>query len=1268
MGSSDGGDAGTFEIAVAELVRMFEPVEEAVQAGPAGIIAFLDETGVSELLIDEELEKVVDTIESDIADPMVELSELLGGDFQLEPADVRTIVATVADFDPENPDPTALIDGVRKIVEPIDSIIGGVQSLSSLEFEAENLDDAGERVMNYLLVRYLQDHREHAHRILRLTNVIELPADADPWDHGTVEPGNVEAIFDDPGAAAASAIGWGEADLRADLTIEYLQKLFGLLGVAARIESPITREQSELIEGAIANDAKDSDFEASLGDQLAVPVVRVPGLGVFGFRIVPVPDTTDHHPGVSLVPYGPFDQFGAEFTQQLGDDWTFTAGLGGQLEAYGMVAQPTKPDGEQTDVEFRPLDAAGGSNPLDEAHATAGLTYDGMTAAGEYRPLIGTADGTNLALGSVGGEATLDYEDGDATVAVEFPSEGRIVIKPSGGFLEAVLPEEVTADFETLVGWSTAEGIYFEGGTGLEVPLPMHTQIGPITLKEIYLGLGLDPETGAITAEASAAATVSLGPITGTVERMGVDAELAFPDDQDGNLGPVDLQLGFKPPSGVGLSVDAGPVSGTGMLRFYPEENRYSGAAQLKISTLQITAVGLITTELPDGSDGFSMQVVVAGEFPPIQLGFGFTLTGVGGLLGINRRFRKNPLRNVVRRGSLDSILFPERETVENNPQRVLSDIRSIFPPKRDSYLFGPMVQLGYGTPAVLKSSLGVVLEIPSFRVVVVGRFELVLPNHEAEAPPGTPDSAPYPPIVLNLDVVGIIDIPGKSISIDATLYDSRMLQWTVEGDMALRANWGDGSRFILSVGGFNPRYTPPKDAPGLQSLDRVKVSLDVPGGQPVVEFTGYFAVTSNTFQVGAAVHAELTVGDLKIWGDLGFDALFQFKPFKFVFDFIARFMIRAPAFEAGFELDGTITGPNPFTIDGTVRLSIGPVEVSTKVDIEIGDGGGGEELPPAEILPEVRDALNHSKNWDAQRPTDASSLVSIRGQRTDGDDGGDAGPVLVHPLGTLTVRQTVVPLGYTIEKFGEATPKSYDRFRIESVTVEGVSDAERRPVDGEFAPAQYRRMSDAEKLDSPDFVQEVAGTAVGSGATMVGGDDEDGNATTARFVYEEHLYDEAQGRRGESLADLAPAEAGFAHTDHVAGAVAAGRKGPSRQDRGRFSVGGGDADATADGGGGDGAFAVGAETFRVVDSEHFEPVTVGIDSDDDDGTDTGPVVEPRDAGRFDGRPDPLGEGGTLGGLREATARDARREFARSAGRDEADLAVVPEYLLEGQS
>lgn len=1222
-----------------ELYRAVDPIVSATRRGPEGIVEFVDSSGIGEAVANDELEKIVSVVEEELLEP----SET-----------IISLVNTWLSDDGITPHP----EEVFSLIEAIKELIQGIQKLDDLSFEDASLDNVGETLLDYLIVEYLWTYHPDIHHAFVIVGVIK---GSPPNEPGEIDLPSLSEAIKNPNAKATEVFDWGGADAYNDLGS--LPHLLEDILWEHSIRSSVTRPESDEV-GALTgvNDisALDGiDEPTDLESQLRIQLLTLPQNNVrtvIGLKLFALPgEDGTYRPGIGVLPYGSANiSDGQSVSLGPNEDWTFSVTGSGatDLTPYGLDLRPDM-SGE---LSSRLVDISQDAAADISLQARAELSYDGSTEDSAYTPVMGEADGTYLGVGQLSAALDVAYNDesGEVEVKVELPADGRLRVKPKGGFLEKVLPDEINSDIETVVGWSSANGLYVEGGATLEVALPLHQTLGPITLKEIYLSLGPDPESGALTTEASAAATVKLGPVTGTVDRMGIDAELSFPEDRDGNLGPADLELGFKPPKGVGLSVSTGPITGSGYLFFDPENERYGGAAQLKVSNLSLTALGLITTELPDGSDGFSMQVVVAGEFQPIQLGFGFTLTGVGGILGINRKFRTKALRRVVRTGSLDSVLFPEKETVKNNPMRLISDLRSVFPPKRGSYLFGPMVQLGFGTPAVLKSSLGVVLEIPSFRVLVVGRFELVLPNHEAERPSGMPEQAPWPPIVLNLDVMGKIDIPGKSISIDASLYDSRVLQWTVKGDMALRSSWGQDPRFILSVGGFNPRYTPPKDAPGLKSLDRVKVSLDVPGGQPVVEFTGYFAVTSNTFQVGAGVYAEINVGKFRIWGKLGFDALFRFSPFKFIFDFVAKYMIEGPSIKAAFSLDGTITGPTPFNINGKVKLTVGPVKVNTRIDVTLGAGGKSEKLPAAEVLPELVDALNHPKNWDAQLPKRGQSPVSIRGVATErgtrrAEQGQDpkAGPVLAHPLGTVTVRQSVVPLRYTIEKFGEARPKTYDRFEIVDIGVDG-GTVDSRPVDGQFAPAQYRQMSDAEKLDSADFVRERAGRALGEEETLVGGESAPGNATRARFVYEEHLYDEGEEAYGEPLSTMTDEEAGHEHTAHSARSLVRDRKGPSRHDRGRFSVDEGDpAEEAGDEGG---LFSVSDVGYVVVDAETFTPVVAGAgDGEDGPGAESPERLDATMPGRLS---------------REA-AREALTEYARRAGRSESDLRVVPEHVLE---
>src|ERR1044071_8048935 len=100
---------------------------------------------------------------------------------------------------------------------------------------------------------------------------------------------------------------------------------------------------------------------------------------------------------------------------------------------------------------------------------------------------------------------------------------------------------------------------------------------------------------------------------------------------------------------------------------------------------------------MPDGSKGFSLLIIITAEFGTgIQLGFGFTVLGLGGLLGLNRTMNLPALTEGVRSGSLNSLMFP-KDPVANAP-RIIADLRAMLPPYEGRFLIGPMAKLGWGT------------------------------------------------------------------------------------------------------------------------------------------------------------------------------------------------------------------------------------------------------------------------------------------------------------------------------------------------------------------------------------------------------------------------------------------------------------------------------------------------------------------------------------------------------------------------------------------
>ena len=136
----------------------------------------------------------------------------------------------------------------------------------------------------------------------------------------------------------------------------------------------------------------------------------------------------------------------------------------------------------------------------------------------------------------------------------------------------------------------------------------------------------------------------------------------------------------------LGLVIDAPAVTGGGFLFLDPEKGQYAGDIQLNLDGgITVTAIGLIATHLPNDAKGFSFVVLITAQgFKPIPLGLGFTLTGIGGLLAINRTCNQEFLREGIKSKTLDSLLFPD-DPIRNAVQ-ILGTLNNAFPPRDGSF------------------------------------------------------------------------------------------------------------------------------------------------------------------------------------------------------------------------------------------------------------------------------------------------------------------------------------------------------------------------------------------------------------------------------------------------------------------------------------------------------------------------------------------------------------------------------------------------------
>ena len=97
------------------------------------------------------------------------------------------------------------------------------------------------------------------------------------------------------------------------------------------------------------------------------------------------------------------------------------------------------------------------------------------------------------------------------------------------------------------------------------------------------------------------------------------------------------------------------------------------------------------------------------------------------------------------------------------------------------------------------------------------------------------------------------------------------------------------------------------------------------------------------------------------------------------------------------------------------------------------------------------------------------------------------ADQVVVHPFGGLTVSQKVVPLNVRIDKFGNAKPSDFNEFSITGHHAGGapIDSGDITTFKDYFAPAQFFKKSDAEKLSADSFIKYDAGFSLGTSAQL---------------------------------------------------------------------------------------------------------------------------------------------------------------------------------------
>ena len=1004
---------GTFATIAIELTKVLSPLEQELTSGKA--VALFAELGIPITSAQ------VNTVSSSLNSTVTKTTDLLSL------ADDLSSAITAEDFVAIAQKSIAIIGKISDIVNSFSTLATAIKGLNLPGVTQAVIDNLPQRIFNYLIVTYL-DNMRGINEGLQLLGILErvdqninsIDPDNPPFTLNTFHFDKISSWFSNPAVQFGNLYDWGRAQF--DGT-----KLFALLQNAlSRISMPV------------------------IYDSVSSPVK----LDLVAFEIQP---ETDISPiGLEIKLKNPVDPITKTINQ---GDWKIDTKLAFNIPSDTSLT--VQPNGN---ITFTPF--GGGGTFGGEVSAT--LTAAKQDASAFL--LLGESGGSRFEVGQIviSSVNNIQWDGSKGTAA--FKIEGsltkcKILIDTTkgDGFLQQILPSiKLESDFDLKMGYSNQTGFYFGGSSALEINLPMHVELGPVGIDGLDISLGFD--NGTIPIGLGADLHASLGPIEVAIQDIGAKAIFSFPPNNSGNLGPAQLDIGFLPPKGVGLSIDAGVVKGGGFILFDPDKGEYAGALQLSIEdTIQVSAIAIINTKMPDGSKGFSLLIIISVSFEPgISLSMGFFLSGLGGMLGINRTINVDAMRDGVKNDAIEQIMFPQ--DIIANINTLLPQIKSIFPIKQDQFMIGLMAKITWGVPSLVTIEFGLCIEFTNpVRLAILGVLKIVLPTEDAAI------------LQLQVNFVGIIDFDNGYLSFDASIYNSHILTFTLEGDMALRLNWGNEKAFLMSVGGFHPSFKPPASL-NVPKLKRLTLTILSPN--PNLVLTAYFAVTSNTVQFGARIDFKFEAGGFSVVGYLGFDVLFQFSPFKFIADITAGLEVKMGGSTLfSINLDFELSGPTPWNANGTASFSILFFSFSVHFNVTWGDAQQ-VILPSIAVLPKILEAFNLDANWTAELPANRYNLVALASIVP------KPGQIILQAFGAVKVSQIIMPLKLVIDKFGNNTPSDINMVDISAFRLGGLDTGLNDEAES-FAPSAYKNMSDDDKLKSPSYTKEKGGVNVSDTDTL---------------------------------------------------------------------------------------------------------------------------------------------------------------------------------------
>lgn len=633
-------------------------------------------------------------------------------------------------------------------------------------------------------------------------------------------------------------------------------------------------------------------------------------------------------------------------------------------------------------------------------------------------------------------------------------------------FVKEVLKDNVDLNFSTYLWYDLQKGFDFGGDVSLHLVYDLnHKKLGPLTIDSFSVDAGTVPgESGKLQFAAATTFQVDFSSsLVVAVENLGIGFILNY-KDKDGKIGDFDLDASLQFPTGFGISIDASVVKGAGFISIDRDTGEFFGVLSLEI--LKKIAVGALLLCDPGTAKGhsFNLIVLLSAEFHPgIPLGMGFSLTAVGGTIGLNRQISRDAIQNGVRTGTLDQVFFVGN--LVDHPEHLAemkTNVVTYFPAKNGQFFFGFLGQISF--EPVVKCDFGLLLQLPKpTEIIIVGALRV---------------NAAEGIVRINVYFAGGINFE-EGMWFDASIVDSEIVGISISGDMAFRLNWGGTKGFLLSIGGFHPAYKP-EEGLRVGKMNRLAMKLDYEILK--ISFETYMAITSNSFQIGARFDLKVGWDKFGITGYAGFDALFQFDPFRFMFNVCAGVSVKCGDWNLlSIDLSLDVQGPAPWKIAGKAKFWF----VFVPIDVSFTKTWGKKtpELPSklVAVIPLLEEEWKKDTNWIIDNSTLANqTLVSL----FDAPEG----VMIAQPDGSVTFNQSIVPMKTVAsDKLGtkelmkmdvcnDAVPEDYCLISIGQVNNKDAGTGDLVLEQNDFAPSLYKSMDVKERLNSESYVKYNSG------------------------------------------------------------------------------------------------------------------------------------------------------------------------------------------------